>query len=147
MTPHHIPTAGPGRWAGIDILRYKEDGTEFRDVTRQVLCEGDGLGAQWRYFEVGPRGHSTLERHEHVHCVLILRGSGACLVGNTIYPLREHDLVNIPPLTWHQFRAFDHTPLGFLCLVPVERDRPQRPDAAQLAALRQDPQVDAFIRA
>jgi quercetin dioxygenase-like cupin family protein len=34
-----------------------------------------------------------------------------------------NDLVNVPPMTWHQFRAAADAPLGFLCLVPATRDR------------------------
>jgi quercetin dioxygenase-like cupin family protein len=112
-----------------------------------VLFEGDAsLPVQWRYFEVEPGGHSTLERHEHLHYVLILRGSGRCLVGETVSEIGEHDLVEVPSLAWHQFRAADDEPLGFLCLVSATRDKPQLPDAADLAALRQQPDIAAFIR-
>jgi mannose-6-phosphate isomerase-like protein (cupin superfamily) len=31
--------------------------------------------------------------------------AGRCLIGDRVYELREHDLVHIPALTWHQFRA------------------------------------------
>lgn len=143
----HVRHAASYRWDGIPVLSYKEDGNHFRGITRQILFEGDGLSTQWRYFEVEAGGHSTLERHEHVHAVLILRGSGHCLVGNAIHDLATFDLVHVPPLTWHQFRATRGEPLGFLCLVPAERDKPQRPDAAALAELRQDECIALFIRA
>ena len=59
------------------MLQYKEEGSApFKDVTRSVLFEEAELGYQWRYFEVGAGGHTTLERHEHVHAVMILRGGG-----------------------------------------------------------------------
>jgi len=141
------PARGPGRWDGVAELRYKEEGAPtFRDVTRRVLFEDAG-GAQWRYFEIGPGGHTTLERHDHTHAVMILRGAGRCLVGGTIFKVDERDLVSVPPMTWHQFRAAPDAPLGFLCLVSVERDRPQLPTADQLAQLRADAAVDSFIRA
>jgi quercetin dioxygenase-like cupin family protein len=63
-----------------------------------------------------------------------------------VYEVREHDLVHIPAMTWHQFRAPDDAPFGFLCMVNAERDRPQLPTAAELAALRRDPDIAAFIR-
>lgn len=138
---------GPGRWQGVDELRYKAEGeAPFRDVTRRVLFDDAG-GAQWRYFEVGPGGHTTLERHQHTHAVMILRGRGRCLVGDRIYDVAGNDLVSVPPLTWHQFRAAPGEPLGFLCLVSSERDRPQLPGAEELAALRRDPRLNEFIRA
>ena len=46
------------------MLDYKRDGSApFRDVTRQVLFDQPSLACQLRYFEVGPGGHTTLERH------------------------------------------------------------------------------------
>lgn len=127
---------GDFRWDDVDLLRYKQDGeAPFRDVTRQVLFAGGEIPAQLRYFEVAPGGHTTLERHEHVHNVMVIRGRGECRVGDVVYPLAAHDLVRVPPLTWHQFHAADDAPLGFLCLVPAERDRPQLPTAEEQAAL------------
>jgi hypothetical protein len=49
-------------------------------------------------------------------------------------------------MTWHQFRAAEDAPLGFLCLVSSERDRPQLPSDEDLAALRRNPAIAAFIR-
>jgi mannose-6-phosphate isomerase-like protein (cupin superfamily) len=133
-------------WENVPVLSYKEGGP-YKDVTRQILFEGaESLPVQWRYFEVQPGGHSTLERHEHIHWVLILRGRGACLVGDEITDIAEHDLVEIAPLQWHQFRAAEDAPLGFLCLVAAERDRPQLPSEDDLAGLRRDTKIADFIR-
>jgi len=133
-------------WENVPVLSYKEGGP-YKDVTRQILFEGaESLPVQWRYFEVQPGGHSTLERHEHIHWVLILRGRGACLVGDEITDIAEHDLIEIAPLQWHQFRAAEDAPLGFLCLVAAERDRPQLPSEDDLAGLRRSDKVAAFIR-
>jgi mannose-6-phosphate isomerase-like protein (cupin superfamily) len=138
---------GPGRWQQLTPMPYKEEGAApFRAVTRQVLFADDRLGCEWRYFEVAEGGFSTLERHEHVHAVMIHRGRGQCLVGTTVTDVAEGSLVFIPPLTWHQFRANAGAPLGFLCLVNGERDRPQLPTATDLAGLRSTPAVAAFIR-
>jgi len=145
-TRTHIPETNPFRWEGVPVLAYKEEGSHFRDVSRQVLFEGEGIGAELRYFEVAAGGWSTLERHEHVHAVLIVRGRGRALIGDRVVELAPHDLVRVPSLTWHQFRAAADAPLGFVCLVPCGRDRPERPDAATLAALRLNPTIADFIR-
>jgi quercetin dioxygenase-like cupin family protein len=135
-----------GAWHGVEVLRYKTDGAApFRDITRQVLFQDATLACELRYFEVGAAGYSTLERHEHTHAVMVLHGRGRCLVGDRVYAVGEHDLVHIPPLTWHQFRADGDAPLGFLCMVNAARDRPQLPTDEDLAALRRDPEVAAFI--
>lgn len=119
---------GDFHWDDVETLRYKHDGeAPFRDVTRQVLFDGGAIPAQLRYFEVAPGGYTTLERHEHVHHVMVIRGRGTCRVGDVQHDIDTHDLVRVPPMTWHQFHAAADEPLGFLCLVPAERDRPQLP--------------------
>ena len=140
-----VRKAGPDfRWEGVAPMRYKAEGeAPFREVSRQVLF--DATAGQLRYFEVAPGGWTTLERHEHPHAVMVLRGRGRCLVGDALHELAAHDLVEVAPLEWHQFRAAPDSPLGFLCLVAAERDRPQLPDAEALAALRRDPTIAAFL--
>ncbi len=134
------------RWQGVDELPYKEDGRAlFRSITRQVLFSEPEMAGELRYFEVAPGGFSTLERHEHPHAVLILRGSGHCLVGREVRALATRDLVTVPSMTWHQFRATSGEPLGFLCMVNAVRDKPQLPSAEELADLMANPEVAAFL--
>ena len=145
-TPTYRPRSGPMRWREVEVVEYKrEHGASFREVTRQVLFDDPLLSCQLRYFEVAPGGHTTLERHEHAHAVLIERGRGSCLVGDRVYDVAEHDLVHVPSLTWHQFRADKNEPLGFLCMVNAVRDRPQLPTMDDLRRLREDPAVAEFI--
>ena len=135
------------RWDAVAELPYKEDDRAlFRAITRQVLFSDTALASELRYFEVAPGGFSTLERHEHMHAVLILRGRGHCLVGRDVKALATRDLVTVPPMTWHQFRATGSEPLGFLCMVNAQRDKPQLPSAAELAELKADPAIAAFLR-
>jgi mannose-6-phosphate isomerase-like protein (cupin superfamily) len=135
------------RWDGVAELPYKEDGRAlFKSITRQVLFSDPDMQGELRYFEVAPGGFSTLERHEHMHAVLILRGRGHCLVGREIKTLETRDLVTVPPMTWHQFRASRGEPLGFLCMVNAQRDKPQLPAADDLAQLKSDPAVAEFLR-
>jgi quercetin dioxygenase-like cupin family protein len=134
------------RWEGVAELPYKEDNRAlFKSITRQVLFADPALAGELRYFEMAPGGYSTLERHEHMHVVLILRGRGHCLVGREVRSIETCDLITVPPLTWHQFRATKGEPLGFLCMVNAERDKPQLPSAADVAGLAADPAVAAFL--
>ncbi len=145
-TPVHRRKTAASRWHSVEVRDYKAQGNApFRDVTRQVLFDDPALASQLRYFEVAPGGHTTLERHEHAHAVMVHRGAGRCLIGERVYELREHDLVYVPALTWHQFRAATDQPLGFLCMVNAVRDRPQLPSAEDLDLLRRDPAIAAFI--
>ena len=135
------------RWGDVPVLAYKPEGTHFKGITRQVLFgEEDNLDYQLRYFEIEPGGHSTLEQHEHEHAVMVLRGRGRVLVGEVVYEVTPFDLVYVAPMTWHQFRADDRDGLGFLCLVPCDRDRPTRPNAETADALRNHPAIGDFIR-
>jgi len=135
------------RWEGVAELPYKDDGRAlFRSITRQVLFADPELHGELRYFEVAPGGFSTLERHVHMHAVLILRGRGHCLVGNAVKAIDTRDLVTVPAMTWHQFRATRGEPLGFLCMVNATRDKPQLPSAEDVAGLEADPAIAAFLR-
>ena len=135
------------RWDGVALLPYKEDDRAlFKSITRQVLFSDPEMHAELRYFEVAAGGFSTLERHQHMHAVLILRGRGHCLIGGEVKSLETRDLVTVPPLTWHQFRASKGEPLGFLCMVNAVRDKPQLPGAEDLARLTADPAIAAFLR-
>lgn len=137
---------GAFRWSGVELRAYKEDGAApFRDVTRQTLFARADMHGELRYFEVAAAGHSTLERHAHPHAVMILRGRGDVLVGEQVRAVKALDLVTVPPLTWHQFRAAVDAPLGFLCMVDAQRDRPQLPDMDELSRLRAIPAVAAFL--
>ena len=134
------------RWDGVAPLAYKEGGRDpFKAITRQVLFSDPELAGELRYFEIAPGGFSTLERHQHMHAVLVLRGCGHCLVGSDVKRIAPHDLVTVAPWTWHQFRATGDEPLGFLCLVNASRDKPQLPSENDYARLNADPRVAAFL--
>lgn len=133
-------------WEGVDVHPYKEDGgTHFKSITRQTLFKGEeSLPAEFRYFEIAPGGHSTLERHDHLHVVMVIRGKGTVLVGEEIAPIGLHDTVHIQSQTWHQFQAAEDDHLGFLCLVATDRDRPYRPQAHDLEAMAEH--VRSFVK-
>jgi len=135
------------QWENIALLPYKDEGTHYKSITKQILFEGlEDIPCQLRYFEIAPEGYSTLEHHQHAHLVIILSGEGEVLLGDRVFPVREKDIISIPAHTWHQFRATKGGPLGFLCLVNVERDKPVLPAEDDLTSLRRDPLIAAFIR-
>ena len=137
-----------GRWEDVAVQGYKADSAgTFKDITKQVLFAEPELACQMRYFEVAPGGYSSLERHAHAHAVMVVRGHGRVLVGDRVATIDEHDLVFVPPMTWHQFQPEGDGPLGFLCLVNSERDRPILPAPENLEAMRANPEVAAFIKA
>lgn len=142
-----IRHTGNYRWADVPVRNYKEEDNTFRNVTRQVLFDGsEELPFQLRYFEVGAGGHTTLEHHEHQHLVYIERGEGDVLIDDEVHHVSERDVVLIPTHAWHQFQANYDVPLGFLCTVNVERDRPTLPSDGDLERLRSNERVGQFVR-
>jgi quercetin dioxygenase-like cupin family protein len=144
--PNFRPVTEAFRWDSVAHIPYKHEGSApFKDISRQMLFHEDSLACELRYFEMDAGGYSTLEQHEHAHAVMILRGSGECLVGTEVRTVKQFDLVSIPAWQWHQFRATAHEKLGFLCMVNVRRDRPRLPSDADLAALKASADVARFL--
>lgn len=115
------------RWDTVPLREYKPGDVPYKDVTRQTLL-GEGAGEEpfnflTRYFEILPGGYSTLERHQHPHAVVVIRGRGRVTLGERSYELAPFDCVYVSPGVAHQFRATGEEPLGFLCTVDRVRDR------------------------
>jgi quercetin dioxygenase-like cupin family protein len=137
-------------WPQVPLLVYKNDGSPFRDITRRTLL-GDGPGEAAldflvRYFEVQAGGYSTLERHQHPHAVVILRGRGSVILGDQVEAVVTGDCVYVAPQCFHQFHADAGEVLGFLCVVSRERDRPVLPTEEELERLRGVPEVARLLR-
>jgi quercetin dioxygenase-like cupin family protein len=129
------------RWESVDVSPYKGPDARFKDVTRQTLL-GEGRGEEpfnflTRYFEVQPGGYSTLERHEHPHAVVVLRGRGRVILGERACEIAPFDCVYVSPGVYHQFQATGGEPLGFLCTVDRERDRPEVASEEVAKAIRE----------
>ena len=118
------------RWDGRDPVAYKHsDELPFRDVSRTELIgsAGEQTAFDLRYFEIGPGGHSSLEKHVHTHVVIGARGEGTLVSGDKPTTIRPFDVAYVPPLQVHQLSNTSSEPFGFFCIVDHDRDRPQRP--------------------
>lgn len=116
---------GTEGWPGIVIDRYKDKPGTWSQVTRRVLFDSTGSGFQVRYFEIGPGGHTTYERHRHEHCVIVLSGAGVVSLEGQDHAVGERDVVHVGPLVPHQFSNPHPEPFGILCVVDRDRDRPE----------------------
>ncbi|MBO8140869.1 MAG: cupin domain-containing protein [Firmicutes bacterium] len=141
------------RWEGVPLEEYKlhqgeHPGEGWRDITRQVLAGrfGEPCAFRVRYFEVGPGGHSSLEKHEHIHVVITLRGRGRVIVGEEAHKTRPFDLIYVPPDTPHQFVNDGDEPFGFLCMVNADRDRPRPLSPQELERLQARPDTASVVR-
>jgi quercetin dioxygenase-like cupin family protein len=138
------------RWPDVPRREYKTEGTHFRDITRQTLL-GDGPDEQalnfiTRYFEIQPGGYSTLEHHRHPHSVVVIRGEGEVVLADRVERIGLQDVIYVAPGTFHQFHATGEEPLGFLCIVDRERDRPVLPTDSDLEKLGERDPVRRRIR-
>lgn len=134
------------RWQGVDEQAYKTEGSHFSGAHRQVLLgvhpEETGISFETRYFEIEPGGYTSLEHHAHAHVVIILRGQAEVVLDRSIHQVEPYDCIYIAPHSLHQIIARStNEPLGFLCIVDQQRDRPQLPDEESLNWLRSAPQV------
>jgi quercetin dioxygenase-like cupin family protein len=139
-------------WDGVTPAVYKSNGDlpagmGWRDVIRQTLIGGaEGAQFQLRYFEIAPGGFSSLEKHAHVHAIIVLRGAGDVIVGTEVFRVQPFDVVYVPPSTPHQFVNAGGDAFGFLCPVDADRDRPQALTPEELAALLEIPTVRQAVR-
>ena len=111
-------------WCGVEVKPYKDNPGHWLSVTRQTLFAESEAAFQVRYFEVQPGGYTSFEKHDHEHCVVVVRGRGRVRLGNDWSEIDLHDAVHVPPQTPHQFEPVGNEPLGILCIVDKERDRP-----------------------
>ncbi len=140
------------RWLGVLPQPYKAGaeagpGMGFQGVSRHRLADPAALPAQFelRYFELEPGGYSSLEKHQHAHFVIALRGAGLALVGHELLELTPLDAVHVPPLTPHRWMNRADGPFGFLCPVDAGRDRPRALDQHEWDALRADRRTAPYV--
>ena len=115
------------RWRGVKEEPYKPKGSDWANIVRCVLIGARGETAKFhvRYFEISAGGNSSLERHNHEHVVICIRGRGQVRTGKTKRALEYLDTLYISPDTPHQLTNPYKEPFGFLCIVNARRDRPR----------------------
>ena len=137
-------------WDGIDKIDYKPSGegpVTFNETTRQNLVEDESnTDFHLRYFECAIGGFSTLEKHEHVHVVVIARGKGKVIVNDQIYDVEPMDLINIPQHAFHQLINTGDEPFGFFCTVDAKRDKFQILTQEEIDQLKQNLEIEKYIR-
>ncbi|KAA0224752.1 MAG: hypothetical protein AKCLJLPJ_01673 [Fimbriimonadales bacterium] len=111
-------------WNAIPEKQYKDEPGSWQAVARRVLVESPTLAFQTRYFEVGPGGYTSFEKHCHEHVVVVVEGVGRVRLGDAWHPIAPGDVVHVLPNEPHQFRNDGDGRLGFVCIVDAIRDRP-----------------------
>jgi quercetin dioxygenase-like cupin family protein len=137
------------KWNGVHTVAYKNEGSSdtFYNVDRQnIISAKDGVGFDVRYFECGPGGFTTLEKHQHVHIVMIARGAGRVIIGENIFEARPHDYFVIPSWAPHQLINAKDDPFAFFCSVDAQRDKFVRLSKEETKRLKENDDINAWIK-
>ena len=140
-----VTRASSAGWEGVEPEGYAA-GVTGTGVTRHTIVgkrksDPDEPGPQMelRYFEVQPGSASRLEKHEHEHYVIVRRGLGYAVIGDTATEIGPNDVIYVGPLELHQFVNRGDEPFGFYCFVDTCRDFSQAPSDEELAHLEASP--------
>ncbi|MCS6817277.1 MAG: cupin domain-containing protein [Blastocatellia bacterium] len=141
---HH----GNYRWEGVSSEPYKAQSEDWAAARRMVFVgrAAEPLDFHLRYFELEPGGFTSLEKHEHAHVVIVVRGKGTIVAGTACWNVGFLDTVYIAPFTPHQLLNAGEEPFGFFCIVDAVRDRPQPLSPSELQRLLAIPTVRAVLR-
>lgn len=123
---HFSGQSGAPGWEGTEIQHYAEGEASQASVRRLIGRAEAAPTFALRYFEVGPGGHTVLESHHYEHGVVIYQGEGMVRLSGVDHPVKQGDVVYIPGWEEHQFRNPGPGVLGFLCMVPADRQRSAR---------------------
>lgn len=112
-------------WESVPVDRYKDEPGTWVSVTRRTLSSSANMGFEVRYFEIGPGGYTSHERHLHEHAVMVVRGQGRVRLAGETHEVSAFDIVHVPSGTPHQFENPYSEPFGIVCTVNADRDRPE----------------------
>jgi ribulose-bisphosphate carboxylase large chain len=115
------------RWNARSVGEYKNEKTQtFQGVRRIELIgkAGELTSFDLRYFEVEPGGYTSLERHQHTHIIIGIRGNGLMKIEHLEHPIQYLDIAYVKPNAAHQLINSGSEPFGFFCLADRKRDRP-----------------------
>jgi len=140
-----VTRATASGWEGVEPAGYTPE-TPGTGVARHTLVGSrksdpnePGPRMELRYFEVQPGAASRLEKHEHEHYVIVRRGLGYAVIGDTATEIGPNDVIYVAPLELHQFVNRGEEPFGFYCFVDCCRDFSQAPSSEDLARLEASP--------
>jgi mannose-6-phosphate isomerase-like protein (cupin superfamily) len=136
-------------WEGVKKIGYKgqTSGDTFYKVDRQNIISGtDGVNFDVRYFECGQGGFTTLEKHEHVHIVMIARGQGRVIVRDRIYEALPNDFFVIPSWAPHQLVNAGSEPFAFFCSVNARRDKFVLLSREEIRELVKNPKLAEWLK-
>lgn len=143
-TKRRVVHANDAGWDGVPVEGYRPGaaiGIERHTLlgARKSAPTEDGPSLEMRYFELQPGAATRLEKHKHEHFVIVKRGLGHAIIGETATEIAADDVVYVGPLELHQFVNRGEEPFGFYCIVDAARDFSQAPASEELERLQASP--------
>jgi len=144
VTQKRVIHATDEGWEGVPVEGYRPGaavGVVRHTIVGARKASGDepGPSKELRYFELERGAVSRLEKHEHEHFVIVKRGLGYAVIGETATEIGPGDVVYVGPLELHQFVNRGDEPFGFFCFVDAQRAYSQEPTAEDLERLSTSP--------
>jgi quercetin dioxygenase-like cupin family protein len=106
----------------------------YRQVNRAPVVGEPGVAVRWlvseaeqtpdfalRLYEIEPGAVTATHAHYWEHQVFVLSGTGAAIGEEGELPLRQGDLVYVPPAERHQFANRGRELLRFLVVLPISQ--------------------------
>lgn len=144
LAKKRVVRATAAGWEGVPVEGYRPGaavGVERHTIlgARKSDRGEAGPSLEMRYFELQPGAATRLEKHEHEHFVIVKRGLGHAVIGETATAIAANDVVYVGALELHQFVNRGEEPFGFYCIVDAARDFSQAPAPEELERLQASP--------
>jgi quercetin dioxygenase-like cupin family protein len=110
-------------WEDTRSRMYQNDEANQVSETWMIGKKEGAENFAFRYYQIGPGGHSRKEQHPYDHGILVLQGSGEVLLGEDTFSISRGDIIHITPDATHQISNPTGKPLGFLCVIPARREK------------------------
>jgi quercetin dioxygenase-like cupin family protein len=110
-------------WDDTRTRMYQNDETNQVSETWMIGKKEGAQNFAFRYYQLSPGSHSRREQHPYDHGILVLQGEGEVLLGDENHPVSKGDIIYIAPDLLHQVNNTSQEPLGFLCVIPAQREK------------------------
>lgn len=110
-------------WDGARTRMYQNEAVNQVSETWMIGKAENAQNFAFRYYQIGPGGHSMKEHHPYDHGILVLQGQGEVLLGEEKHPISRGDIIHISPDLLHQIINPNEELLGFLCVIPARREK------------------------
>ena len=94
----------------------------IKDVgVRWLISKKDGAkNFTMRLFEIKPGGNTPLHQHDWEHEIFVLEGNGVARDKTDEKPVKQGDVLFVPPNEWHQIVNNNVKLMKIICLIPYK---------------------------